>query len=159
MTRQRERIVVTGIGVICANGVGQQAFWDNVTHARSGIRTIGTVDMTGIKTSVGGELAAFNLSEHFSLREQRSMDRCGQMAVVAAREAITQASIDMDTVDPYRAGIVLGTSLGGMVSGQTFHKQWISAGHSQSPSTFVADLHTPLSSRFGWYRPGTERAA
>jgi len=146
MTRQLERIVVTGIGVICANGVGQQAFWDNVTHARSGIRKIGTVDMTGIKTSVGGELAAFNLSEHFSPREQRLMDRCGQMAIVAAREAMTQAHIDMDIVDPYRAGIVLGTSLGGMVSGQTFHEQWIRQGirkaHPRLLQTYT--LHYPV---------------
>lgn len=145
MTQQRGRIVVTGIGVICANGIGQKAFWENVAHARSGIRPIKTVDMTDIKTSVGGELAEFHPEDYFPPRQRHFMDRCGQMAVVAAREAMAQANVDIRTLDPYRAGIVLGTSLGGMVSGQLFQEQLIKKG--------VANTHPRLLQLYVLHQP------
>lgn len=146
MTSEQERIVVTGIGVICANGIGQEAFWSNVTSARSGIREIGTVNMADIKTNVGGEVIEFRPEEHFSARERRFMDRCGQMVVVAAREAATQAGLVVDELDPYRVGVVLGTSLGGMVSGQLFHEQWIKQGiHKTHPRLLqIYTLHHPV---------------
>ncbi|GCE49800.1 3-oxoacyl-[acyl-carrier-protein] synthase II [Thermosporothrix hazakensis] len=142
----RERIVVTGVGVICANGIGQKAFWDNVVRGSSGIRSVHTVDMTNLSTDVAGEVTEFHPERYFSKREMRFMDRCGQMAVIAAREAAEHAHINVQQLDPYRIGVVLGTSLGGMVSGQMFHEQWIKRGiHKTHPRLLqLYTLHAPL---------------
>ena len=145
MAHQGERIVVTGIGVICANGIGRDVFWSNVSQSKSGIRPATTVDMTDLLTNVAGEVEAFEPERYLSKRELRFMDRCGQMAVVAAREAVEHAQLDMHSENPYRVGVVLGTSLGGMVSGQHFHEQWIKEGIRKTHPRLlqVYTLHHP----------------
>ncbi len=145
MTRH-ERIVVTGLGIICANGIGREAFWSNVCQGKSGIRPISSVDMTGIHAQVGGELADFQPEKFFSKKQLRLLDRCGQMAVIAAREAVTHARLEFALLNPYRVGIVLGTSLGGMVSGEAWHEQWVTRGLDKtSPRLLLRyPLHTPV---------------
>ena len=55
-------------------------------------------------------------------------DRCAQFALHAAEEAVEMAGLTLPAEDPYRVGTAIGTSLGGMLSGQKFHRQWLKEG-------------------------------
>lgn len=128
MQWKKYQVVVTGIGIISANGHHIEEFWQNVQAGSCGIKLVQELDTSDLSTSYGGEVGQFNPTDHFTKRELLDLDRSGQFAVLAAREAVKNARIRFTEMDPYRIGIVVGTSLGGIRSGEQFHKQWIEKG-------------------------------
>lgn len=80
-----------------------------------------------------------NLDEVDSFFEENHIpyDRCAQMALMAARECLQHSQIDYEKEDPYRRGVAIGTSLGGMLSGQTFHRQWLANGLEQADENYL----------------------
>ncbi|SFW99589.1 3-oxoacyl-[acyl-carrier-protein] synthase II [Thermoactinomyces sp. DSM 45891] len=145
MSIQKARIAVTGVGIICANGNDVEEFWDHVVAGKSGIKPVTSLDLSQINTKFGGEVSHFSPEDHFTDEELKHMDRAGQFAVLAAREAIQFAKMKLSNLDPYRVGIVLGTSLGGMRSGEIFHKQWIENGLDETDVNLLYKypVHTP----------------
>jgi 3-oxoacyl-[acyl-carrier-protein] synthase II len=140
-----KRIVITGIGILSANGIGVEEFWENVVQGRSGIKEVTRVDTSSLITRYAGEVEKFDPMAYFSPQKLKRMDRAAQFAIVAAREAVKMSGVDFNNVDAYRAGLVLGTSLGGLLSGDMFHRQWINQGFTKtSPSLLMSyPIHTP----------------
>ncbi|MCL6448793.1 MAG: beta-ketoacyl-[acyl-carrier-protein] synthase family protein [Armatimonadetes bacterium] len=122
------RVVVTGVGVVCAGGLSREEFWSSVTAGKSGIKPLESIDAGQLRTRVAGEIKHYRPEDYFTRRQLRRLDRAGQYAVIAAREAVIQAGLDFERLDPFRAGVILGTSLGGMQSGDRFHRQWLTRG-------------------------------
>ncbi|AHD04759.1 beta-ketoacyl-[acyl-carrier-protein] synthase family protein [Paenibacillus larvae] len=145
MNTNKQRIVVTGMGIICPNGKNLDEFWERVKAGKSGIKVVNNIDMSDMLTNLGGEIADFNPEDYFSEEELKEMDRCGQLGVVAAREAVKHANLQMESLNPYRVGISLGTSLGGMLSGEEFHEQWLKKGiqHADEALLYKYLIHTP----------------
>ncbi|MCD5407323.1 MAG: beta-ketoacyl-[acyl-carrier-protein] synthase family protein [Desulfotomaculum sp.] len=139
------RVVITGIGIICAHGLNREDFWSGAVAGKSGIGPLKSLDSKGLRTNVAGEITNYQPEQHFSPRQLRRMDRAGQYAVVAAREAVAQAALNLKQLDCYRAGVILGTSLGGMQSGDHFHRQWLTQGLRRArPSLLLSyPIHTP----------------
>ena len=137
MQYSKYQIAVTGIGIICANGKNVEEFWGNVVEGKGGIKLIKELDLSDISTDFGGEVEGFIPSEHFSKKELLQLDRSGQFAVLAAREAVKSAKIDLIKTNPYRVGLIVGTSLGGILSGEKFHEQWIKNGIDDTDRSLI----------------------
>ena len=88
------RAVVTGIGVLAANGNALEEFWQSLLECRSGIGPITLFDPTGLTTTIAGEIRDFSPLDFIepSMKPQR-MSRCTQLAVAAARMAIDNAQL------------------------------------------------------------------
>lgn len=138
MAYVKDQVVVTGIGIICANGKNVEEFWDNTSRGITGIKEIRSVDLAGIDASKGGEVASYNPEDYFTKKEMKNMDKSGQFAVIAAKEAIENSKINLKKMNSYRIGTIVGTSLGGMLSGEKFHEQWIKDGLE---NTNTSDLY------------------
>jgi act minimal PKS ketosynthase (KS/KS alpha) len=106
------RTVITGIGVAAPGGIGKKAFWDLLASGRTATRTATLFDPTGFRSQVAAECdfdpAAFGLTA----REIRRMDRATQLAVVCAREALSDSGLDLPGVEPYTIGVTLGSAVG-----------------------------------------------
>lgn len=148
MSNLKERIAVTGIGIICANGKNTAEFWRSVTDNKSGIKVVSTIDMSGINTQYAGEIDGYNPSDYFSPAEIKTYDIAGQLSIIAAREAAQVAKFSLENADPYRVGVILGTSLGGMRSGEQFHEQWVREGiqHADPSLLYKYTIHIPVDS-------------
>jgi len=107
------RVVVTGMGAICAVGNDVPAVWDAIKSGRSGIAPITRFDGTGYETTFAGEVKGFDPAATLGRKEHRRLDRYSQLAIVAAREAVAQAGIDI-AADPTRVGVMIGSAMGGM---------------------------------------------
>ncbi|MBL0387158.1 beta-ketoacyl-[acyl-carrier-protein] synthase family protein [Tumebacillus sp. ITR2] len=148
MSNYKDRVVVTGIGIICANGKNVEEFWRNVTDNKSGIRLVSTIPMSGINTEYAGEIDGYNPDDHFAPKEAEKYDIAGQLSIIAAREAAQVAKYDLAASDPYRVGVILGTSLGGMRSGEQFHEQWVKEGIENADPSLLYNyvIHIPVDS-------------
>ncbi|MCW5250576.1 MULTISPECIES: beta-ketoacyl-[acyl-carrier-protein] synthase family protein [unclassified Streptomyces] len=109
----RRRVAVTGIGVVAPGGIGARAFWDMLAAGRTATRGITLFDPEGLRSRIAAE-CDFDPAQHgLDLATVQRSDRYVQFGLVAADEAIRDAGLDMAREDPWRAGAVLGTAVGG----------------------------------------------
>lgn len=109
----RPRVVVSGVGAISPYGVGVELFWQSLLRGESAIKPIENFDVSGFSCTIGGEIRGFDARDFIERKSARRMARFSQFAVAAAREAIDDAGLDLDTVDRSRIGVVLGNGAGG----------------------------------------------
>ncbi|MBL6279293.1 beta-ketoacyl-[acyl-carrier-protein] synthase family protein [Micromonospora fiedleri] len=108
----RRRIVITGIGVVAPGGIGRKAFWDLISAGRTATRQISLFDATGFRSRIAAECDFDPLLEGLSPQEVRRMDRAAQMAVVGAREAVTDSGLTFEALPPDRTTVSVGSAVG-----------------------------------------------
>ena len=110
---EERRVVVTGLGALTPVGVGVPATWEALKAGRSGIARLTLCDPTGYSCTVGGEVTGYKASDYLDSKTARRMARFVQFAIVAAREAVEHAGLDLGAEDLDRIGVVLGNGNGG----------------------------------------------
>jgi nodulation protein E len=110
------RVAITGIGVISALGNNKSEFWHALCEGRSGIAPIESVDRTLLRFENGAEIRNFNPLEHFEEAQLNFLDRFSQFALVAAREAVLDAQVNLKNYSSNRTAVVTGVCHGGLVT-------------------------------------------
>ena len=93
MNGGREKVVITGMGVVSPLGTGLEKFWGSLVAGGSGLRTITAFDVSGHRIKIGGPPLGFEPEALLSNRDSQRMSLATQMAVVAAEEALGQARL------------------------------------------------------------------
>jgi nodulation protein E len=107
------RVAITGIGTISAIGRNTAEFADSLRAGRSGIAPIKTVDMANFRFANGAEVPDYSHQPYFDDRQADFLDRFAQFAVIAAREAVSDAGIVWTPELRENAAIVTGSCVGG----------------------------------------------
>ncbi|QPC86268.1 beta-ketoacyl-ACP synthase II [Mesorhizobium sp. NBSH29] len=108
----RQRIVITGVGGLCALGTDAPSIWSAMREGRSGIGEITTAPLFELKVRIGAEIKA--LPDHGLARKRLiTMDRFSLLGVIAATEALRQSGLTIDAGNAMRAGAVVGTGIYG----------------------------------------------
>jgi 3-oxoacyl-[acyl-carrier-protein] synthase II len=111
---EERRVVVTGMGAVTPVGLTRDAFWDQLLEGKSGIGEVTLFDTSGFDVRIGGECTGFNANEFIDRKATKRMDRFTCLAVVAAREAVAHSGLDLDQINLDRAGVIIGTGIGGL---------------------------------------------
>lgn len=111
-TNNRERVVITGLGVIASNGIGKEAFGEAVREGKSGIKPITGLDITGVATQIAGQILDFEPEKYIEKKELKRMERFTQLAVATAKMATEDAGLDTEALNLEQCGVVLGTGMG-----------------------------------------------
>ena len=109
------RVAVTGIGVISPLGNSMQELYTNAHAGHSAIDRL-QAPFAGRLTAPLAANTRFDGAQHFDAPKLRMLDRFSQFALVATRQAVTDAQLEMETVDRARAGVFVGTGMGGSTS-------------------------------------------
>ena len=116
MSRSERRVVVTGMGVVSAVGIGVEATWASLVAGRSGVRLIDSFDPVRVDSKIAASVADFDASHVLDRKELRRSDRYTQFGLVAGREALDSAGLpgrlEGDLAEA--TGIIMGTGLGGV---------------------------------------------
>ena len=124
----RRRAVITGLGVITSLGKDVQTMWDGVCAGRSGIVHVRRFDAARYPCHIGGELTDFDPTKYMNSKQARRVDRVTQFALIAAREAVENSGLDFSREDPFRAGVIVGSGIGGLEELETQHRRLIEFG-------------------------------
>ncbi len=108
-----KRVVITGLGAVSPNGGTAEEFWNNSIKGKSGIGPMTLCDPTNYTCQIAGEIEDFDPTIAIDPKEARRMARFSQLAVVAGKEALTSSGIDIQKLDSYRIGVILGNGNGG----------------------------------------------
>ena len=133
----KRRVVITGIGIITALGTGKEPNLAKIFSGVSGIDEITSFDARNYKGTCGGEAREFNAAKLYNL-DGNKLDRASHLLIQAAREAISDAGIG-DIIREIPALISLGTTLGGMLSGQRFHEEVLKKGLERARLSLLSD--------------------
>ena len=108
--------MITGIGLLSPVGIGLEETWSGLLAGKSGIGPITLFDASDYPARIAGEVSGFRAKDFFSSKEARTLDRYEHFALVATREAMTDAGLGKDDLDGDRTGVLIGTGLGGLDS-------------------------------------------
>jgi 3-oxoacyl-[acyl-carrier-protein] synthase II len=118
---ERRRVVVTGIGVVTPIGIGREAFWEGLLAGRNGIGRVSLFDPAGFRSQMAGEVKDFRADEWIDRKLAKRMDRFTHFALVAADRAMTDAGLDDHPFDRCRAGVIIGSGIGGAQTLESAH--------------------------------------
>ena len=113
-----KRVVVTGLGAITPLGKSVPEYWDGLVKGVSGADIIQQFDIAKFKTKFACEVKDFEPTIYLERKEARKLDRFTQFALIASDEAVKDAGISKENVDPDRVGVIFASGIGGITTFQ-----------------------------------------
>jgi nodulation protein E len=110
------RVAVTGVGVISAIGKGVPEFWDSLQHGRSGVRPIQAPGCNVLRFPNGAEVQDYDPADYIDEKYSQLLDRFAEFAIIAAREAVRDAAVDLTPAMKTGGAVVTGSCVGGQTS-------------------------------------------
>jgi len=108
------RVVVTGMGVLCPLGLNISTTWDGLVAGKSGIDYITLFNPELMETKFAGEVKGFEPTDYVDRKDSRRMDRFAQLAVAASLQAVKQAGLQINSMNQDNIGIIVGSGIGGL---------------------------------------------
>lgn len=108
------RVVITGAGVVSPLGLDVETFWNAIKAGKSAIDYVSSFDVSDMPTKVAAEIKKFDPLDYMEKRETRRRSRFMQFAIIAAEKAVENSRLDIDKVDKYELGVIVGSGIGGM---------------------------------------------
>jgi 3-oxoacyl-[acyl-carrier-protein] synthase II len=113
-----KRVVVTGLGALTALGNNVEEYWKALAAGVSGCDMIQQFDASKFKTRFACEVKNFDAAAHLDRKEARKMDRFTQFAMVAADQAVADANLTTENINPDRVGVIFASGIGGLITFQ-----------------------------------------
>ena len=107
------RVVVTGVGMMTALGLGRERSWEALLGGENGIGPVTLCDTSDLESRVAGEVTGFDPLDFIEKKEARRMDRFVQLSIAATQEALDHSGLDM-TKNADAIGAMIGSGMGGL---------------------------------------------
>lgn len=142
---ERRRVAITGLGAVTPVGLDMPTSWDALLAGRSGIGPITRFDASeGFTTRIAGEVKGFDPADVMDRKEVRRNDPFVWYAMKAAVEALTQAGLPNESVDPNRIGVIIGSGIGGLSTWEAQHATLLDRGPGRVSPFFVPMMITNM---------------
>jgi 3-oxoacyl-[acyl-carrier-protein] synthase II len=136
----KNRVVITGLGVLTPVGNDVDTYWNALLSGKSGAARITKFDTEGMSVVFGAEVKNFNPADWMEEKEVNRIDPFVQYGVAAARQAVKDAGIDFSKLDRWRCGAIVASGIGGLHELQDQHKRYIEKGPARISPFFVPKL-------------------
>ena len=133
MTR---RVVITGMGAVTPIGATVAELGQALKLGTCGIAPIKAYDTSNMAARLAAEVT-YDLGNSLSGAEMRKMDRFTQLAVIAAREAITSSGLNADSIDSARVDVLVSSGIGGMASTVREHSRGLDRGFDKISPYYI----------------------
>lgn len=130
------RVAITGIGIVSPLGLNLEENWDALSHGRSAIGPIRSVDCSKLRFQNGAEVRGFEAANHFPGGKEDQLDRFAQFSVVAARDAMRNSGIELTPELRENCAVVCGSAVGGQSAIEKgFEDLWVAGRGRVHPLT------------------------
>jgi 3-oxoacyl-[acyl-carrier-protein] synthase II len=110
----KRRVVVTGMGMVTPVGLNVEQTWKAILAGKSGVGLVEGFDTTDFPTKIWAKVKNFDICNTVPFNEAKKMDPFTQFGVVAAEEAIRDSGLQIDEALSLRAGVAVGSGIGGI---------------------------------------------
>ncbi|TCS34344.1 3-oxoacyl-[acyl-carrier-protein] synthase II [Paucimonas lemoignei] len=136
-SRQRRRVVITGLGCISPVGNTITDAWSALIEGKSGIAPITRFDATPFSTTFAGEVKGFNVDEYLSSKEARTMDTFIHYGMAAGIQAFQDSGLEVTEANAERIGVIVGSGIGGLPMIEETHAELEKRGPRRVSPFFV----------------------
>ena len=153
----KKRVVITGMGVVSPNGIGNEDFCRASLAGMSGVRRITRFDASDLPVQIAGEVQGFNELDWVDAHERKHLSRSVPLALAASTEALQQAGIEtakLSLEQQREIGVVLGTGGGAQDFSEENYRLYFNGKAKQAsifsiPSGTMGTMSSEISMRFG----------
>ncbi len=125
------RVVITGIGAVTPLSCKVPDLWQKILACQSGIHPLRSFDVSDYKVRFGGDIYDWSVGNYIDSKEEKRLDRFTQFALVAGIDAVKDSGIDFTKYDPFRAGAIIGSGIGGLGEIVTQQDRLVTKGHDK----------------------------
>ncbi len=136
----RRRVVITGLGAVTPVGNTVEETVASIREGKSGIDNITLFDATDFAVKIAAEVKNLDVSQWVDRKEARKMARFTQFAAVAAAQALADAGLTKEALANEKAGIMLGSTIGGFEVFEASAKKYFDAGSARIPPLTIPTL-------------------
>ncbi len=150
------RIVVTGLGAVTPLGIGVEQTWSALCRGESGVGHITRFDACGYDSRIAGEVKGFDPKDYIPAKDVKKMDIFIQYALAASMMAMDDARLKVDAAESHRAGVLVGSGIGGLPAIERWHEAVLAGGKLTPffiPMLIVNLASGQISIRFGFKGP------
>ncbi len=137
LPESKQRVVITGLGVLSPVGIGKEAYWQALLRGQSGIDRLTRFDSSLYDSKIAGEVKDFVPEQFLERKEIRRMDRFAQFGVAAAKLAVGDAALEIGEEDPESIGVVIGSGIGGIETLCEQHSVLLNKGPNRISPLFI----------------------
>jgi 3-oxoacyl-[acyl-carrier-protein] synthase II len=157
------RVVVTGVGLVCALGIGTEESWKNLVAGVSGVASIASFDTTGFDCRIAGELKNFDPFQWIEKKELKKMGRFIQVALAGADFAVRMSNWKPEHSDLDEVGVYISSGIGGFDIIEREHGKLLNGGPGRISPFFIPSAIVNLASghvsiRYGARGPNSATA-
>ena len=154
------RVVVTGIGLVSALGIGTEETWSGVRAGQSGVTRITRFDISGYATQIAAEVTGFDPLAFIEKKDIKKMDLFIQYAIAAAQFAMDDSRLDITADNAPNIGVYIGSGIGGFITIEREHEALLNGGPRKVSPFFIPSAIINLASgqvsiRFGAKGPNS----
>jgi len=154
------RVVVTGIGLVSALGIGTNETWAALLRGQSGVTRITRFDISGYATQIAAEVKGFDPLAFIEKRDVKKMDLFIQYALAAAQFAMDDSGLEITTDNAPNIGVYIGSGIGGFITIEREHEALLNGGPRKVSPFFIPSAIINLASgqvsiRFGAKGPNS----
>ena len=154
------RVVVTGIGLVSALGIGTKETWAGLLAGQSGVTRITRFDVSGYATQIAAEVKGFDPLAFIEKKEIKKMDLFIQYAIAAAQFAMDDSGLQITDANAPNIGVYIGSGIGGFITIEREHEALLNGGPRKVSPFFIPSAIINLASgqvsiRFGAKGPNS----
>ncbi|MFY9402262.1 MAG: beta-ketoacyl-ACP synthase II [Candidatus Omnitrophota bacterium] len=128
----KNRVVITGLGVISPVGNDISSFWSSLVEGKGGVGPLTSFDPTNFDSRIAAEVKGFDPSSvGMDHKEARRTAKFVQYAVAASHQAIASSGLDLNKEDKERIGVLIGSGIGSLYTIEEEHKVMLNKGPSR----------------------------
>lgn len=131
------RVVVTGVGLVSPVGVGTEQTWAALRNGQGGIGPITAFDASSFSCRIAGQINDFDPLDYMDRKEARRMGRFTHFAIAASEFALEAAGLKITPEKAERAGVYIGSGIGGLETIEREHKVFLEKGPSRISPFFI----------------------
>jgi 3-oxoacyl-[acyl-carrier-protein] synthase II len=150
------RVVVTGVGLVSALGIGTEETWQAVRDGRNGIGSITQFNATEFACRIAGEVKNFDPATYIEKKEIKKMGRFIQFAIAASEYALSGSGLKVDADNAERVGVYIGSGIGGFEVIEREHKNLLQFGPRRISPFFIPATIVNLASGYVSIRTGAK---
>ena len=154
------RVVVSGIGLVSALGIGTRETWAGLLAGQSGVTRITRFDVSGYATQIAAEVKGFDPLAFIEKKEIKKMDLFIQYAIAAAQFAMDDSGLQITEANAPNIGVYIGSGIGGFITIEREHEALLNGGPRKVSPFFIPSAIINLASgqvsiRFGAKGPNS----
>jgi len=126
----KRRVVLTGAGAVTPVGNNVSDFWENVISGKTGVGPLTAFDASNFYSRIAAEVKGFDATGYMTPKQDKRLDLFVKFAIAAAKMAVEDSGISGDEIARERAGVYIGSGIGGLHTVELEHQKYLDSGRN-----------------------------